>query len=283
MRDYSITAHALLPVSANLLLRIPSIDCLCSTRTRRVFTYTLRLKYIHMPSVKSLHYKDEYTTDTQLKKKTQNHRDHRGHSSTFILSDIGVTPGEIQVNSRVGSGGIQGGCPGSSAWQQRMRQSSWTSPCTQCCSLIISYSINVTCTTIMYKMCTQKKCKVALFTGVLVFVFVVFSLCIFRSWVQPNAVSLLSPVIFPTEERDTVTDQKWHFWLQNLTWLTCGWFESLSFQLLLICYLSLFEETKQVETSQRWMSSDRGGTWVFYVTSQLFKRRKISSNIDEFS
>lgn len=42
-------------------------------------------------------------------------RDRSGHSSTFILSDSGVQPGEIRVDSHVGSGGIQGGRPGSSA------------------------------------------------------------------------------------------------------------------------------------------------------------------------
>lgn len=42
-------------------------------------------------------------------------RDHSGHSSTFILCDSGVQQGAIRVDSHVGSGGIQGGCPGPSA------------------------------------------------------------------------------------------------------------------------------------------------------------------------
>lgn len=42
-------------------------------------------------------------------------RDRSGHSSIFILSDTGVQPGAIRMDSHAGSGGIQGGCPGSSA------------------------------------------------------------------------------------------------------------------------------------------------------------------------
>lgn len=42
-------------------------------------------------------------------------RDLSGHSSTFILSDGGVQLGEIWVDSPGVAGGIQGGCPGSSA------------------------------------------------------------------------------------------------------------------------------------------------------------------------
>ena len=46
-------------------------------------------------------------------------RDHSGHSSVFIFSYSGVQQGEIQVDSHVGSGGVQGGHPGSSAWEQQ--------------------------------------------------------------------------------------------------------------------------------------------------------------------
>jgi len=42
-------------------------------------------------------------------------RDLSGHASTSILSNSGVQLGEIWVDSHVGSGGLQGGCPGSSA------------------------------------------------------------------------------------------------------------------------------------------------------------------------
>lgn len=40
-------------------------------------------------------------------------RDRTGHSSIFTT--VGVRLGDIRVDSHVGSGGVQDGCPGSSA------------------------------------------------------------------------------------------------------------------------------------------------------------------------
>ena len=82
------------------------------------------------------------------------------------MFDSCVQLGEILVDSHVGSGGVQGGCPGPFAWQQhrisagcRPVQLTTQAGSTQCPVLLISFSIHLQvhdmCMTI-YKLYTQK-------------------------------------------------------------------------------------------------------------------------------
>lgn len=96
-------------------------------------------------------------------------RDRTGHSSIFTT--VGVRLGDIQVDSHVGSGGVQDGCPGSSAWRQHSSsvnparrhpvQLATRAGSTQHPALLISFSIQVLCTRLCTRYVHKKSAKTA--------------------------------------------------------------------------------------------------------------------------
>lgn len=119
---------------------------------------------------------------------------------------------------------------------------------------------------IMYKICTQKKCKVALFThkrSHISYVSVrrVFSLCIFRSWTQPNRLKVIPNLIlwhFVTDTKEkyirkakthTVTSRiksniRLNCWLLNIKLFLILWVETAS------VLFSLTQDIQKEQTGQ---------------------------------
>lgn len=123
-------------------------------------------------------------------------RDRAGHSSIFTT--VGVRLGDSRVDSHLGSGGVQDGRPGSSAWRRHSStgcQSSQTSPSP---AFNTSWQHPTSCSTnliphpgfmymIMYKICTQERCKNSItFEVTLLSLSCVFSLCILLDFAPTN-------------------------------------------------------------------------------------------------
>ena len=162
-RDHCITALALWPVNTLISSCLSSNQEIMTNSLFRLI-FIPRRWYIHMLSGFF------FTLQiTQKEKSTYVKRPCWSFIYTIIWCDSGMQLGDVRVDSHDCTGGIQGGCPGSYAWQWpcvnpargRPVQLTKLAGSTPRHVLLISFSSKVIRTSFYTH---TKKCKVALFT-----------------------------------------------------------------------------------------------------------------------